>query len=417
MDRGVVITGLGAVSAFGQGVRPLWEAVVEGRSGVRRIQSFDPTSYKTQVAAEVLEFDPTRYMDRRDARRFDRGALFAVNAAGEAIEQAGLLSDSLDRWRVGVLIGCGIGGAGSLLKSQRILEESGPSRISPFLVPSCMADLGAAYVSIQYGFHGPSMAVVTACATGNNSLGEAAEMVRRGRADVMIAGGAEAVILPVTLAGFDQLGATACDSNDDPPRACKPFDRRRSGFVVGEGAGVLVLEEREHALRRGATIYAELAGYGVTSDAYHIAAPDPEALGAAAALRMALEDAGIGPADVDYINAHGTGTQLNDAMETKAIRLVFGEQADHVMVSSTKAVTGHLLGAAGAVEAIISTLALYHGIVPPTVNLEAPDPECDLDYVPGTARRASLRHVVSNSFGFGGHNACLVFSRWGDASR
>ncbi|MBC7241996.1 MAG: beta-ketoacyl-ACP synthase II [Anaerolineae bacterium] len=412
MNRRVVITGLGAVTALGEDVRSLWEAVVAGRSGVRRIQSFDPSGLKTQVAAEVLEFDPARYMNRKDVRRLDRSIQFAVNAAGQAIEDAGLLTDSLDRTRVGVIIGSGIGGIHSLVKSHQVLETEGPDRISPFFVPACLADMSAGYVSIQYGFGGPNMAIVTACASGNNAIGEAMRMIRLGLVDVMIAGGTEAAILPLTIAGFDQMGALACSFNDAPERACRPFDRDRAGFVLGEGAGVLVLEALEHAQARGARVYAELVGYGATSDAYHIAAPDPSAQGAIRALRLALEDAGLAPEDVDYINAHGTGTDLNDAMETTAIRQAFGPAADRLMVSSTKAVTGHLLGAAGAVEAIISCLALYHGIVPPTINLDNPDPRCDLDYVPWRARQVPLRAVVSNSFGFGGHNACLVFRHY-----
>jgi len=409
MGKRVVITGMGAITPAGLDVRSTWDAALAGRSGIGRISRFDPSPFKTQIAGEVKGFDPTRYMDRKDARRLDRVIQLATNAAGEAMADSGLQVETLDRERCGVVIGSGVGGIATILDNQRILETHGASRISPFFVPSCLPDMSAGYIAIQYGFRGPNMCIVTACATGNNALGESMEMIRRERVDVMLAGGVENGILPLTIAGFDQMGAMASDCNDNPCGAIRPFDRRRAGFIMGEGAGVLVLEEAEHARRRGARIYAEIAGYGTTADAYHIAAPDPSAAGAAGAMRLALKDAGLTPADVDYVNAHGTGTPLNDAAETAAIRAVFGPAADRLMVSSTKPVTGHLLGAAGAVEAIFSILSLAQGVVPPTINYQEPDPACDLDYVPNTARPAKLSVAMSNSFGFGGHNATLVF--------
>jgi 3-oxoacyl-[acyl-carrier-protein] synthase II len=411
MDRRVVITGIGAITPAGGDARSSWEAALAGRSGIRRITRFDPSPYKTQIAGEIRDFDPTKYMDRKDARRLDRIIQLAVNAAGEAVQDAGLQVESLDRERCGVMIGTGIGGISTIIEHQRVLETQGPGRISPFFVPSCLPDMSAGYVAIQYGFRGPNMCVTTACATGNNVIGEAMEVIRRKKADLIVAGGVESGILPLTVAGFDQMGATACDCNDNPCGAVRPFDKRRAGFVMGEGSGVLVIEELEHARRRGARIYAELAGYGTCADAYHIAAPDPSGAGAARSMRLALEDAGMEPAEIQYINAHGTGTPLNDTAESGAIRKVFGAHADQLVVSSTKPVTGHLLGAAGAVESIFSALALYEGIIPPTINYQEPDPTCDLDYAPNASRKATLTGVMSNSFGFGGHNATLVFRR------
>ena len=410
MRRRVVITGLGAITPVGNDVASMWESVVQGRIGVDRITAFDPVEMKTQIAAEIKDFDPTRYMDRKEARRLGRVIQIAVNAAGEAIEDAGLQSAHLDLERVGVVFGSGVGGIATIVEGQDILREKGPTRLSPFFVLSVLPDMSAGYIAIQYGFRGPNMAVITACATGNNSLGEAARMIRHSIADVMIAGGTESAIMPLTLALFDQMGAIACGHNDNPKEALRPFDRDRSGFVMGEGAGA-----REHALQRGARIYAELVGYGTSADAYHMAAPDPSARGAIRAMRLALEDAGMATDAIQYINAHGTGTGLNDPTETRAIRAVFGANADNLAVSSTKAVTGHLLGAAGAVEAIICALALADGIIPPTMNHVAPDPECDLDYVPGAARPAPVQAAMSNAFGFGGHNASLIFARNGVA--
>jgi len=416
MRRRVVITGLGAITPVGNDVQSLWQAVVEGRSGIGRITGFDPSEMKTQIAAEVKDFDPGDYMDRKEARRLNKVIQIATVAAGQAIEDAGLKTGHIDPERTGVVFGSGVGGINTIVEGQEILNAKGPSRISPFFVPSVLTDMSAGYIAIQHGFRGPNMSVITACATGNNSLGEAARMIRHSDADVMIAGGTESAIIPLTIASFDRMGALACNRNDDPESALRPFDRDRSGFVMGEGAAALVLEEREHALRRGAHIYAELIGYGTSADAYHIAAPDPSGRGAIRAMELAIRDAGATPDQVQYINAHGTGTELNDVTETKAIRAVFGPAADKLAVSSTKAVTGHQLGAAGAVEAIICTLALVHDTIPPTMNHDAPDPECDLDYVPGKARKATLKMAMSNAFGFGGHNASLIFSRNGDGA-
>jgi 3-oxoacyl-[acyl-carrier-protein] synthase II len=416
MRRRVVITGMGAITPVGNDVQSAWQAIVAGRSGVGRITAFDPRDMKTQIAAEIKDFDPTQYMDRKEARRMGRVIQIAVNAAGQAVEDAGLQPAHLDLERAGVVFGSGVGGIATIIEGQELLRDKGPARISPFFVPSVLPDMSAGYIAIQHGFRGPNMSVVTACATGNNSLGEAARMIRHSVADIMIAGGTEAAILPLTVVSFDQMGALACNCNDNPRAALRPFDRDRSGFVMGEGAAALVLEEREHALKRGAHIYAELIGYGTSADAHHIAAPDPSGRGAVRSMQLAIEDAGITPDQIQYINAHGTGTDLNDVTETRAIRTVFGPAADNLAVTSTKAVTGHQLGAAGAVEAIVCVLALVDGVIPPTMNHEHPDPDCDLDYAPATARRAALRTVMSNAFGFGGHNASLIFTRNGDAA-
>jgi 3-oxoacyl-[acyl-carrier-protein] synthase II len=411
MTRRVVITGLGAVTPIGSDVATTWESACAGICGVGPITLFDASTMKTRIAGELKDFDPTRRMDRKDARRMGRVIQVAVNAAGEAIEDAGIITDHVDPDQIGVVFGTGIGGIASLLEYQHTLETKGPARIGPFFVPSVLPDMCAGVIAIQWGFRGPSMAVITACATGNNTLGEAAELIKRGDVDVVVAGGAEAAILPLTIAGFDQMGAIACDFNDRPTAASRPFDAGRCGFVMAEGAAALVLEELDHATARGARIYAEIVGYGATTDAYHVAAPDPSGAGAVRAMKLAIERAGLQPADVQYINAHGTSTPLNDPIESAAIRTVFGPAADSVMVSSTKSVTGHMLGAAGAMEAIFTTLAIYHGVVPPTINYETPDPTCDLDYVPNKARHVQITTGMSNSFGFGGHNASIVLTR------
>lgn len=406
----VVVTGMGCISPLGNTVDDTWKALIAGRSGVGPITQFDASQFKTRFAAEVKEFDPEALLGRREARRMDRFTQFAVVAAGQALEHSGLRIDDHNRDRVGVIIGTGIGGVGTLIRETEKLRDRGPHWVSPFLVPMMLPDTAAGQVAITYGLRGPNMAVVTACATGANAIGEAAEIIRRGAADVMIAGGAEAGIVPPALAGFNVMDAVST-RNEDPQGASRPFDLDRDGFVMGEGAGALVLESEESAQARGAQVLAEVAGYGANNDAYHISAPLEDGSGAAACMRRALEDAGLQPEDIGYINAHGTSTRLNDASETAAIKSVFGERAYEVPVSSTKSMTGHLLGAAGAVEAIFSILALLRGLIPPTINYHTPDPKCDLDYVPNKARKASLRHVLSNSFGFGGHNACLIFSR------
>jgi len=409
-SRRVVITGLGAVTPVGNDVPTTWEALLAGRSGVDRIRRFDPSGLKTRFAAEVKGFDPTKYMSRREARRLDRFAHFALAAATEAVTDAGLDLTSEEPSKVGVLIGSGVGGISTLLEQFTLMQHRGPRRVSPFLIPALMMNGAAGQIAIAFGLQGPNLAVASACASGAHAIGEAAAIIRRGDAEVMLAGGSEAGIVPVAIAGFNVMGALST-RNDEPQRACRPFDADRDGFVMGEGAGVVVLESLEHAQARGAHIYGELLGYGATADAFHITAPAEDGRGAAMAMERALEHAGVPPTAVDYINAHGTGTLLNDVSETAAIKAVFGEHAYRLAVSSTKSMIGHLLGAAGAVEAIISLLALRDQILPPTINYETPDPACDLDYVPNVARQAKVNVVMSNSFGFGGHNAALVFGR------
>ena len=411
MSEPIVVTGMGAVTPLGMGVEALWAGVVAGRSAVGPITQFDASALATRIAAEVHGFDPADHFDRKEARRMERFAQFAVVAARQAVADAGLRIAPPTRTRTGVIVGTGIGGVSILIEQSRILEEQGPRRVSPFLIPMMLPDMAAGLIAIDQGVEGPNMAVISACASGANAIGEAAEMIRRGAADVMIAGGTESAIIPIAIAGFNVMGALSTN-NDAGPAANRPFDARRDGFVMGEGAGILVLESLSHARARGARIYGEVAGYGASADAYHMAAPREDGIAAAAAMRAALTSAGLTPADVDYVNAHGTGTPLNDAIETRAIREVLGNEAGRVPVSSTKPVTGHLLGAAGAVEAIICLQALREGVIPPTINYAEPDPACDLDYVPNEPRRAALRTAMSNSFGFGGHNACLVFRRW-----
>jgi len=405
----VVITGLGCISPLGNHPIQLWENLIAGKSGVGRITHFDPSDYKVRIAAEVKEFDGAALFGSREARRMDRVTQFSLAASLQAVEHAHLTIDDGNRDRIGALIGTGIGGLGTLYEQMQVLAERGPSRVSPFLVPMMLPDTSAGMVAIQLGVRGPNMAIVTACATGTNAIGEAAALIQRGAADVMLAGGSEAAIVPIAMAGLGVMTALS-QRNEEPERASRPFDLYRDGFVMAEGAAVLVLEALEHARRRKASILATLSGYGTTNDAYHISAPAENGAGAARCMRLALEDAGLEVADIDYINAHGTSTPLNDRSETAAIKTVFGEQAYRVPVSSTKSMTGHLLGASGALEALICVKALEHQKVPPTINYEFPDPECDLDYVPNLARPVRLRHVMSNSFGFGGHNATIILS-------
>jgi len=407
----VVVTGLGVISPVGTGKEAFWEALVKGRSGVRRITRFDASEFKTQIAAEVGDFDPEAYIDKKEARRMDRFTQFAVAAANLALSDAAIATEALDRDRVGVVLGCGIGGIGTFEEQTRVLVSRGPNRVSPFFVPMMIANMGAGYIAIFHRFYGPNSTVVTACASSNHAIGEAFRIIQRGEADVMLTGGAEAAITPVALAGFCAMKAMST-RNDEPEKACRPFDAARDGFVIGEGAAVLVLERLEHALARGARIYAEVAGYGQSCDAYHITAPDPDGAGAAKAMARALADARLRPEEVNYINAHGTSTPLNDKVETMAIKKVFGEFAYRIPVSSTKSMTGHLLGAAGGIEAAACVLSIAHGVIPPTINYENPDPECDLDYVPNEARRAQVDVALSNGLGFGGHNATLIFKRF-----
>jgi 3-oxoacyl-[acyl-carrier-protein] synthase II len=408
MSNRVVITGLGLVTPVGNDVAQTWDALVAGRSGVGPITHFDAAAYSTRIAAEVKDFDPAALFGRKDARRMDRYTQFALAAAGQALDDAGLVVTEGNAHRIGVVIGSGLGGVISLMDQADVLRERGPNRVSPFLVPMILSDSASGQVAINYGLKGPNFAVVSACATGANAIGEAAEVIRRGVADIMVAGGAEAVIVPVAFAGFGAMQAIST-RNDEPEHASRPFDAKRDGFVIAEGGGVVVLESADHAQARGARAYAELAGYGATADAYHITAPDATGDGPARAMRAALGQAGVTPEQIGYLNAHGTSTALNDKGETGAIKNVFGEHAYRLPVSSTKSMTGHLLGAAGAVEAVFSVLTLVYGILPPTINYEFPDPECDLDYVPNEARHAFVDYVMSNSFGFGGHNACLLF--------
>lgn len=409
----VVITGLGCISPLGTNMTDTWEGIVAGKSGAGPITLFDASNHKTRFACEVKGFDPAALFGSREARRMDRFCQFAVAAAQEAMQQAGLSVTDENRDRIGALVGTGIGGIGTLLEQVEVMRAKGPERVSPFLVPMMIADNAAGTIAIRMGMRGPNAAYVTACATGSNTIGEGAEIIRRGAADVMLAGGAEASIVAVAMAGLNVMTALST-RNEDPQAASRPFDRDRDGFVMGEGAAILVLESLEHALARGANILCEVSGYGTTDDAYHISAPAENGAGAALCMQLALENAGLNPADIDYINAHGTSTPLNDKSETAAIKSVFGEHAYRVAISSTKSMTGHLLGASGAVEAAICAQVFQRSILPATINYTTPDPECDLDYVPNTPRQARPRHIMSNSFGFGGHNATLIFSRFNE---
>jgi 3-oxoacyl-[acyl-carrier-protein] synthase II len=411
MQKRVVITGLGCISPLGNRVEDLWRGLLAGKSGVDKITHYDTADFKTKIAAEVKDFDGDALFGNREARRMDRYTQFALAASQQAVQDAGLEINDSNRDRIGVVIGTGIGGLTTLFDQIQVFNQRGPSRVSPFLVPMMLPDSGAGIVAIQLGARGPNMAVVTACATGTNSVGEAVEMIRRGFADAILAGGSEAVIVPIAMAAMGVMGALSTH-NDDPQGASRPFDLNRDGFVMGEGAGILVLEDLEYARGRGATILAEVSGYGTTNDAYHISAPAENGAGAASCMRMALDNAGLSSDEISYINAHGTSTPLNDKSETIAIKTVFGEAAYNIPVSSTKSMTGHLLGASGALEAIVCVKVLKEGILPPTINYETPDPECDLDYVPNAPRKAIVRHVMSNSFGFGGHNATIILSHY-----
>ena len=407
--RRVVVTGLGLVTPLGTGVEKTWKALCAGESGIGRITRFDPTGYDAQIAGEVKDFDPAQFIEKKEIKKMDTFIHYAVGASQLAVDDAKLKVAPEEATRVGVYIGSGIGGLGSIEHYHDVLREKGPGRVSPFFIPMTIINLASGQVAIRVGAKGPNSCAVTACATGNHCIGDAYRLIQRDDADVMIAGGAEAAITPLGVAGFASAKALSF-RNDDPTKASRPFDKDRDGFVLGEGAGVVVLEELEHARARGARIYAEVIGYAMNSDAYHITAPPEEGEGAVRCMEMALKDAGVAKTDIGYINAHGTST-MADAIETKAIKHVFGEQAYRIPVSSTKSMTGHLLGAAGGIEAVFSILALHHGILPPTINLDHPDPACDLDYVPNTARPVQTQVVLSNSFGFGGVNACLLFRR------
>jgi 3-oxoacyl-[acyl-carrier-protein] synthase II len=405
----IVVTGVGAVTPIGDTVDATWDSMMHGRGGIGRITRFDPSPYESQMAGEVKDFDPTKYMDRKDARRTDRFAQFAVAAASQALTD-GKVDVAKEPERIGVSIATGVGGLETLVEQVLLMEKRGPSRLSPFLVPMLMANAGSAQVSMQFGLKGPNLTHVSACASSAHAIGECAAIIDRGQADIMVAGGAEAAVLPLAIGAFSTMHAMS-RRNDDPEHASRPFDKDRDGFTLSEGGAAVILEDRDHAVARGAHIYGELVGYGATADAYHITSPSPEGEGNARSMQMALAGAKLEPTDIDYINAHGTSTQPNDREETAAIKSVFGAYAYKLLVSSTKSMTGHLLGAAGALEAIACLLALRDGCIPPTINYATPDPALDLDYVPNTPRPKDIKTALSNSMGFGGHNATLIFTK------
>ncbi len=409
--RRVVVTGMGAVTPLAIGVEETWQALLAGKSGIGLLTQFDAAEFSTKIAGEVKGFDPADYIEVKEIKKMDRFIHLSIAAAKMAMDQSGLPINEENAPRVGVMVGAGMGGLIAIEKHHEIMLQRGPKKITPFFIPMLIINLASGQISIMFGAKGPNTAVVTACATGTHNIGDAFKIIQRGDADAMIAGGTESCITPMGIGGFNAMKALST-RNDEPEKASRPFERDRDGFVMGEGAGVMVLEELEHAKKRGANILAELAGYGLSGDAYHLTAPAPNGEGAARCIKMALDDAGVNPGDVDYINAHGTSTKFNDEFETMAIKSVLGERAYKIPVSSTKSMTGHLLGAAGGVEAIISVKSILHGKVPPTINYENPDPECDLDYVPNAARDAKVDVALSNSFGFGGTNGCLLFRKF-----
>ncbi len=408
--RRVVITGIGMVSPLGIGNEANWTALIAGKSGIRPITRFDAAEFPCRIAGQVEDFEPEKWIEKKEVKKSDLFIHYAIAASQFAMDDSGLTIDESNRDRAGVIIGSGIGGLPLIEEMHKKLLEKGPSRVSPFFIPGLIVNLAAGQVSIRFGARGPNSAPATACATGAHAIGDAFKVVQRDDADIMIAGGAEAVITPLALSGFSAMRALST-RNDDPAGASRPWDRDRDGFVMGEGAGIVILEERERALARGATIYCEIAGYAMSSDAYHITAPSEDGSGSSRVMSLTLKDAGLEPHQIDYINAHGTSTPHGDRSETLAIRRVFGEHAGKLAVSSTKSMTGHLLGAAGGLESAICAMAIREGVLPPTINYETPDPECDLDFVPNQARTATVRHALSNSFGFGGTNACLAFSK------
>ncbi len=413
--RRVVVTGVGAVTPLGNTAEALWKGCLAGCSGAAPITLFDPTGYATRFAAEVKDWDPTLYMDKKDVRRMDRFVQFAVAAARMGIDDSGIEVTDENRDRIGTFIGSGIGGLGTLEEQHSVLLERGPSRVSPITIPGIICDMGAGMISIVLGIRGPNSCVTTACATGANNIGDAYHVIRRGDADVIIAGGAEACVTPLSIAGFNSA-RTLSTRNEAPERASRPFDADRDGFVMGEGGAVVVLEALEHAVSRGARIYAEVVGYAMTGDAYHITAPAPGHEGLVRAIRLALKSAGLQPGDIDYYNAHGTSTDLNDKNETAALKTAFGDYAYKLQISSTKSMTGHMIGATGAVELLVCALAIKNSIIPPTINYERQDPDCDLDYVPNTARKTNVDVAMSNSSGFGGHNAVAIFKKYDPAA-
>jgi len=411
LKRRAVVTGVGLVIPTGIGTETAWKNVCEGKSGIGPLTRFDPNGFETKIAGEVKGFSPEAYIEKKEIKKMDLFIQYALGATKEALEDSRLRITSENCDRIGVIVGTGLGGLPTIEKYHQILLEKGPSRISPFFIPMLIANLASGQIAIQFGAKGPNTCIVTACATGAHCIGDAFRAIVYGDAEAIITGGTEANITPLTIAGFNAMKALST-RNEEPEKACRPFEKNRDGFVAAEGAGILILEELEFALERGAKIYGELIGYGYTGDAFHITAPPPEGEGAARCMRMAIKDAGLRPEDIDYINAHGTSTPLNDLTETQAIKTVFGEHAKKVAISGTKSMTGHLLGAAGSTEAIFTLLAIRDGVIPPTINYDVPDPECDLDYVPNVARRQPLTVAMSNAFGFGGTNATLVFRRF-----
>jgi 3-oxoacyl-[acyl-carrier-protein] synthase II len=409
-QRRVVVTGLGVVSPLGTGVEKNWQAILEGKSGIRKITRFDSDGFASRIAGEVPDFKAEDFIETKEIKKMDLFIQYALGAAAMAVEDSGIKIEGEFADEVGVIIGVGLCGLDTIEVTHKAMLDGGPRKISPFFIPKVISNLAAGHIAIRYGAKGVNWTPTSACASGNHAIGEAFHLIRRGMQDAVIAGGAESVITPLGVGGFSAMKALST-RNDEPERASRPFDKDRDGFVIGEGSGVLLLEEREQAVKRGAKIYAEVIGYAANGDAYHMTTPSPEGEGAARCMRLALKDAGIAPTDVDYINAHGTSTEYNDANETTAIKAVFGEQAAKLAVSSTKSMTGHLLGAAGAVEGVYSVLALHYGVLPPTINYETPDPACDLDYVPNQPRESDIEVVLSNSFGFGGTNACAIFRR------
>ena len=407
----VVVTGMGVISPIGIGIDQFYTSLKEGKCGIDIVTRFDTEGYDTKGAAEVKAFDPVAYIDRKEAKRMDRFAQFAVAATKLAIDSSKLDIENIDNSRFGVCIGSGIGGMETLENQHKILQEKGPGRVSPFFVPMMISNMAAGNISIAFNAQGPNITVVSACASATNAIGEAFKMIQRGDADIMVSGGSEASITPLSFAGFCAMKAMST-RNDDPKSASRPFDKDRDGFVMGEGSGILILEELEHAKKRGATIFGEVAGYGATGDAYHITSPSPDGVGAYKSMLMAVNDAGIKPVDIDYINAHGTSTEINDKFETLAIKALMGDAAKDVAISSTKSMTGHLLGAAGAIEAMACLMAINEGVIPPTINYTTPDENCDLNYVPNKAINREVQYAMSNSLGFGGHNATIILKKY-----
>jgi 3-oxoacyl-[acyl-carrier-protein] synthase II len=410
-NRRVVVTGIGLVTPLGIGVQPAWENLVQGKSGIRKITQFDASAFQTQIAGEVEGFNPEDYIEPKEVKKMDRFIHFALAATKMAMDDSGFKIDDSNAERVGVIVGSGMGGLPAIEHYHSVLLQKGPKRITPFFIPMLIINLASGQISIKYGAKGPNSAVVTACATGTHAIGDAFRIIQRGDADAMIAGGTESVITPLGIGGFNAMKALST-RNNEPAKASRPFDLNRDGFVMGEGAGIMIIETLENALNRGARIYAEITGYGMTADAYHITSPAPGGEGAVRCMKLALRDGGVSPSDVQYINAHGTSTKYGDELESNAIKTVFGEHAYKIAVSSSKSMTGHLLGAAGGVEAIITALSISNDTATPTINLDTPDPECDLDYVANSARHMTINCALSNSFGFGGTNACLLLKKY-----